>query len=160
LRALIFHTRSISILEGELSTRPIGIRKHSEQRQDLHLENVAAAFVCIEKGDRTPDSDVIRNEIVEYASRVNRKVLLIPFAHLSSTAAAPAKARSMLTKLSEQLSDRRLLAGAAGFGSHKVLKIADWVTKAHPGDVAFRDSRFESSFRPASANGLIEESSS
>ncbi len=97
------------------------------------------------------DTSRLTPPIAEYSHRVRRNVLLIPFAHLSHAIADPAKAKKLLHELRSQLQDLQLLAGAAGFGSHKVLELKEWVTKAHPGDVAFRDSRFERAALASSA---------
>lgn len=152
MKALIFHSRSIAISEADLSTRPPGIIELSERADDLRLENVAAAFVCVEADDGARDLELIGDAIGEYSRNIGRQVLLVPFVHLSSAVAEPAAAKALLEGLRLLLQRRSILAATAGFGSHKVMEINGWVTRAHPGDVAFRDSRFDRASLTSPAN--------
>lgn len=142
MKILIFNTKEIKFVLGEKSNRPLGIEPHRTKDDGLTHFNVAICFVCVESGDTKQDVDVIVQEILKYYEMTNKKILLIPFAHLSSFGETNAdKAKKSIEEVRVKIKDYGILAGVSGFGYHKSL-IAKWMTFAHPGDVAFRDSKY------------------
>lgn len=144
MKTLLFHTNRILFKEQGISTRPQSISDHAECFGGQEFQDVAVAFVCVEKDDIWDDMSAISHEIEAYSKLIGRKVIIVPFAHLSSQIAGPSKAKSLISQLYDSLSTLGVAAGRVGFGTHKSISLANWTTYAHPGDVAFRDSRMDS----------------
>ena len=92
------------------------------------LENVVVTFVAVEKGD---DKSVARkaiNEIKESLQKIGcKKLLLYPYAHLSSNLASPSLALSLLKEMESLATD--LDVSRAPFGWTKSYKLD---VKGHP----------------------------
>ncbi len=92
------------------------------------LENIVVTFVAVEKGD---DKSVARkaiNEIKESLQKIGcKKLLLYPYAHLSSNLASPSLALSLLKEMEYLATD--LDVSRAPFGWTKSYKLE---VKGHP----------------------------
>ena len=92
------------------------------------LENVVVTFVAVEKGD---DKSVARkaiNEIKESLQKIGcKKLLLYPYAHLSSNLASPSLALSLIKEMESLATD--LDVSRAPFGWTKSYKLD---VKGHP----------------------------
>ncbi len=92
------------------------------------LENIVVTFVAVEKGD---DKSVARkaiNEIKESLQKIGcKKLLLYPYAHLSSNLASPSLALSLLKEMESLATD--LDVSRAPFGWTKSYKLD---VKGHP----------------------------
>ena len=69
-------------------------------------------------------------------------ILILTLSVNSAVLASPPTALQSIKRLDSYLQELDLCVGRVGFGTHKTLQIQNWTTFAHPGDVAFRDSRF------------------
>ena len=92
------------------------------------LEELVVAFVAIEKGD---DSSVVQNAISQIKNSMEKigckKLLLYPYAHLSSNLASPSTAMALLNEMESSVSD--LDVSHSPFGWTKSYKIQ---VKGHP----------------------------
>ncbi|EPA06682.1 threonyl-tRNA synthetase domain protein [Candidatus Nitrosarchaeum limnium BG20] len=92
------------------------------------LEEVVVAFVAIENGD---DSSVAQNAISQIKNSMTKigckKLLLYPYAHLSSNLASPSTALSLLKEMESSASE--LEVSHSPFGWTKSYKIQ---VKGHP----------------------------
>ena len=92
------------------------------------LENIVVTFVAVEKGD---DKSVARkaiNEIKESLQKIGcKKLLLYPYAHLSSNLASPSLALSLIKEMESLATD--LDVSRAPFGWTKSYKLE---VKGHP----------------------------
>ena len=92
------------------------------------LEELVVAFVAIEKGD---DSSVAQNAISQIKNSMEKigckKLLLYPYAHLSSNLASPSTAMTLLNEMESSVSD--LDVSHSPFGWTKSYKIQ---VKGHP----------------------------
>ena len=92
------------------------------------LEELVVAFVAIEKGD---DSSVVQNAISQIKNSMEKigckKLLLYPYAHLSSNLASPSTAMSLLNEMESSAPD--LDVSHSPFGWTKSYKIQ---VKGHP----------------------------
>ena len=99
-----------------------------ENPQTQRLEELVVAFVAIEEGD---DSSVAQNAISQIKNSMEKigckKLLLYPYAHLSSNLAKPSVAMSLLEKMEKEASD--LDVSHSPFGWTKSYKIQ---VKGHP----------------------------
>jgi len=99
-----------------------------ENPQTQRLEELVVVFVAIEDGD---DSSVAQNAIAQIKNSMEKigckKLLLYPYAHLSSNLAKPSVAMSLLKEMEEHASD--LEVSHSPFGWTKSYKIQ---VKGHP----------------------------
>ncbi len=96
--------------------------------QSKHLDEVVVAFVAVEDGD---NSDVARKAMFEISESMKKvgckKLLLYPYAHLSSKLASPSTALSLLKEMQSQ--SNGLDIHRAPFGWTKSYKLQ---VKGHP----------------------------
>ncbi len=92
------------------------------------LEEVVVAFVAIEQGD---DSDVAKKAITEIKTSMDkvgcRKLLLYPYAHLSSNLAAPSTALSLIKEMESLASEYETSHAPFGWTKSYNVKV-----KGHP----------------------------
>ncbi len=97
-------------------------------RETKNLEEVVVAFIAVEEGD---DKTVAKKAIAEIKESMNKigckKLLLYPYAHLSSKLASPNSALSVLKEMELLASD--LDVSRAPFGWTKTYKLE---VKGHP----------------------------
>jgi len=125
MRVLQLHCDSIDY-------RPI--KKEIESAEDIedagsrHLEEVVVAFVAIEDGD---DSSVAQSAVSQIRSSMEkigcRRLLLYPYAHLSSRLAAPRTALSLLREMEAAASDLEVSRSPFGWTKSYQVKV-----KGHP----------------------------
>ena len=96
-------------------------------------EEALAAFVAVEKADEGNAEEVVRRtaeEIEKVHSQVKaHRVVLYPYAHLSSSLAKPALAVEVLKRLEEELKARGYEVLRAPFGWYKAFELR---CKGHP----------------------------
>lgn len=96
--------------------------------QSKRFEEVLVAFIAIEEGD---NSDVAKKAMVEISDSMKKigcnKLLLYPYAHLSSKLASPSTALSLLKEMETQMKNLEIYR--APFGWTKAYKIQ---VKGHP----------------------------
>ena len=96
--------------------------------QSKHLDEVVVAFVAVEDGDNSEVGKKAMNEIAESMKKVGcNKLLLYPYAHLSSKPASPSTALAIIKEM-ESRSDG-LEVHRAPFGWTKSYKLQ---VKGHP----------------------------
>ncbi|MHA7733800.1 threonine--tRNA ligase [Nitrosopumilus sp. S6] len=125
MRILQLHCDSI---EYTPTKKEIKSAEDIENPQTQRLEEIVVAFVAIEDGD---DSSVAKNAISQIKNSMEKigckKLLLYPYAHLSSNLAKPSTAMSLLNEMESEASD--LEVSHSPFGWTKSYKIQ---VKGHP----------------------------
>ena len=125
MRILQLHCDSI---EYTPTKKEIKSAEEIENPQTQRLEEVVVAFVAIEDGD---DSSVAKNAISQIKNSMEKigckKLLLYPYAHLSSNLARPSTAMSLLKEMESEASD--LEVSHSPFGWTKSYKVQ---VKGHP----------------------------
>ncbi len=92
------------------------------------IDEVVVAFVAVEEGDDSSVGQKAISEIKESMNKVGcKRLLLYPYAHLSSTLAAPSTALSILKEMESSASD--IEVSRAPFGWTKSYKVQ---VKGHP----------------------------
>ncbi len=96
--------------------------------QSKRFEEIVVAFIAVEEGDNT---DVAKKAMIEISDSMKKigcnKLLLYPYAHLSSKLASPSTALSLLKEMQLQVKDIEIYR--APFGWTKSYKIQ---VKGHP----------------------------
>ena len=125
MRILQLHCNSI---EYTPTQKEIKSAENIEDPQTQILEEVVVAFVAIEDGD---DSSVAQNAVSQIKDSMGKigckKLLLYPYAHLSSNLAKPSVAMTLLEEMESAASD--LQVSHSPFGWTKSYKIQ---VKGHP----------------------------
>ena len=125
MRILQLHCDSI---EYTPTKKEIKSAEDIENPQTHRLEEVVVAFVAIEDGD---DSSVAKNAISQISNSMEKigckKLLLYPYAHLSSNLAKPSVAISLLKEMEQNAS--HLDVSHSPFGWTKSYKVQ---VKGHP----------------------------
>ena len=125
MRILQLHCDSIAYTPTK---KEIKSAEEIEDPQTQRLEEIVVAFVAIEDGD---DSSVAQNAISQIKNSMEKigckKLLLYPYAHLSSNLAKPSTAMSLLKEMEDGASD--LEVSHSPFGWTKSYKVQ---VKGHP----------------------------
>jgi len=125
MRILQLHCDSI---EYTPTKKEIKMAEDIENSEPQRLEEVVVAFVAVENGD---DSSVAQNAISQIKKSMEtigcKKLLLYPYAHLSSNLAKPSVAMTLLAEMEDNASD--LEVSHSPFGWTKSYKIH---VKGHP----------------------------
>ena len=125
MRILQLHCDSI---EYTPTKKEIKSAEEIENPQTQRLEEIVVAFVAIEDGD---DSSVAKNAISQIKNSMEKigckKLLLYPYAHLSSNLAKPSTAMSLLLEMESEASD--LEVSHSPFGWTKSYNVQ---VKGHP----------------------------
>lgn len=155
MRILQLHCDSI---EYTPTKKEIKVAEEIENTETQRLEEVVVAFVAIEDGD---DSSVAQNAISQIKSSMEKigckKLLLYPYAHLSSNLAKPSTAMSLLKEMEENASE--LDVSHSPFGWTKSYHVQ---VKGHPlaesSKVVTKDSSTPSEFEEVTSDALKGES--
>ncbi len=128
MKLLLLHT---DYIEYEAKEKAIDKADEIETRRD-RLDEALAVFIAVEKDDEGAIDETVKNaveEIEQVAEKVNAvKIMLYPYAHLSSTLSGPDAAKETLVKLKEEL-DEKFTVKNAPFGWYKAFKLS---CKGHP----------------------------
>jgi threonyl-tRNA synthetase (EC 6.1.1.3)/Ser-tRNA(Thr) hydrolase (EC 3.1.1.-) len=97
------------------------------------LEEGLVAFCAVESGDEEDPRSVAEQGAQEIAGTAEKlkvdRIMLYPYAHLSSDLASPAVAMQVLTQMAEALQDRGYMVQRAPFGWYKAFTLS---CKGHP----------------------------
>jgi len=123
------------------AARGLKVRDEPGEGQ-AEFSDVVVAFTSVEVGDEGTLDWVVEeaaNAITEFARRIKcGRVVLYPYAHLSTKLAKPEIALRALRELEETLKARGLEATRSPFGYYKEFLLH---CKGHPLSEAFRDIR-------------------
>ena len=155
MRILQLHCDSI---EYTPIKKEIKIAEDIEDPQTQKLEDIVVAFVAIESDD---DSSVAQNAISQIKNSMEKigckKLLLYPYAHLSSDLASPKKAMSLLDEMEKNATE--LEVSHSPFGWTKSYNVQ---VKGHPlaesSKVITKDSEEKSSSSEITSEALKGES--
>ena len=131
MRVLFLHT---DYLEYEVKEKALkGIGDIPEDRRKGRVEEALAVFVSAEKRDEANPAGVAAaaaKDVADVAGQVHtRRVALYPYAHLSSSLAAPGPAQEILAALEAALREMGFEVHASPFGYYKSFKVS---VKGHP----------------------------
>lgn len=100
------------------------------EKKKYRLEEVLVLFVSVEDGDNEKIADNAIDEIKEFLKNIKiNKILIYPFAHLSSDLAKPNDALNVIKEMEAHAKKLKIEVYRAPFGWNKALAIK---VKAHP----------------------------
>lgn len=106
------------------------------EEEPRRLEDLVVLFTCIEKGDTEETGRRAIAEVKEYLEKIqSHRILIYPYAHLSSSLASPAEALKVLTEMESHAKSLGIEAHRAPFGWCKEFTIS---IKGHPLAEQFR----------------------
>lgn len=147
MKCILFSTERIEFRRGSPSNRPRSIVPESAAGETGVYSDLVVAFLCIEDNDTDVDAGALADDICAYGTQLGRRVLLVPFVHLTSQPCLSPERRAQLWRIIEaHLKLQNLLHARLADGYDRAL-IARWETKDHKCGVAFRDSRHRSNLR-------------
>ena len=131
MRVLFLH---VDYLEYEVKEKALrGVPDVPESRRHGRVEEALVCFISAEKRDEAnppAGAKAAAANIVDVAGQVHTKrVVLYPYAHLSSSLAAPGPAQELFASLEKELVARGFEVHASPFGYYKSFKVA---VKGHP----------------------------
>lgn len=124
LRALVWRMRRIESMDLKRSTRPHGIAEVREYDRTLHsYEGVWGVFATVEAGDDASSVEWLTSVVCDRESYdMTGRVVVLPFAHLSSNLATPDLSYVLLDSCVTALRRQGLSADRISFGTSKWLK--------------------------------------
>jgi threonyl-tRNA synthetase len=110
-----------------------GAEEIGDDRKTGRVEEALTVFTSVEKYDESVQKEVIAEavkQILEVAGQVNtNRVMIYPYAHLSSELASPKRAREISIALGEAMAKTDLEVTRSPFGWYKAFKLS---CKGHP----------------------------
>ncbi|OYT42148.1 MAG: threonine--tRNA ligase [Candidatus Aenigmarchaeota archaeon ex4484_224] len=132
MKAIEFHVDKFEYLPIKKEIR----EAEETKKEKVKFENGIVVFVTIEKNDNEKSAEALAKEIFDYSSKIGtKKVLIYPYAHLSSNLEKPSKALEIIKILEKKLS-KKLKVQRAPFGWTKKFSIE---IKGHPLAEQFRE---------------------
>ncbi|MEM2048917.1 MAG: threonine--tRNA ligase [Candidatus Nitrosocaldus sp.] len=127
MRVLALHS---NFIEYEPIEKEIDLAEAAEKGKRVRLDDILVAFIAVEKGDDESIAEKVSNEIRAWMKRIGcDRVLLYPYAHLSSYLARAGDALAMLSRIESMLSTDGVSVYKAPFGWTKAFTIS---IKGHP----------------------------
>jgi len=125
MRVLFIHA---DYIEFEAKSKAMKAAEEIERKRERY-EECLVAFISVEEGDSSLLHKVV-DEIEDVAKKVNaERIVLYPYAHLSSKLAGPSEAMDVLRNLEEEMEKRGYEVHRAPFGWYKSFVIS---CKGHP----------------------------
>ncbi len=130
MRILFIHADQ---MEYEAKGKTSYAEEVPEDKLKAAFEDVLVCFISAEERDEENVDGIAAKaaeEIQDVADQVKeRRVLLYPYAHLSSSLASPPKAKEILAQVEEAVQDRGLEVHLSPFGWYKAFRLS---CKGHP----------------------------
>src|SRR3989475_12609163 len=131
MRVLFLH---VDYLEYDVREKALkGVPDVPQSKRHGRIEEALVCFISAEKRDEVNLAGVVRAaaaDIVEIADQVRTKrIVLYPYAHLSSSLAAPGAAQELIASVEKELVARGFDVHASPFGYYKSFRVA---VKGHP----------------------------
>jgi threonyl-tRNA synthetase len=109
------------------------VKKEIKSAEDIdpqtkRLEEIVVAFIAVEEGDNSEVAKKAMSEITESMKKIGcKRLLLYPYAHLSSKLASPSMALSVLKEMESNIHDLEIYRAPFGWTKSYNLKV-----KGHP----------------------------
>ncbi|MEM2994418.1 MAG: threonine--tRNA ligase [Candidatus Bathyarchaeia archaeon] len=100
------------------------------EKKPVRLEEIVVLFTAVEEGDDLTVAEKAITEICDFLKKLKvKKILIYPYAHLSSKLAKPSEALKMIRAMEENAKEKGLEVYRAPFGWNKQFTIS---IKGHP----------------------------
>jgi len=146
MKLVIWHCKRLNYEDVRPSTKPSQLKdigdlrkgKPKREKKSGKFKDILAVFTCVETGDDSVNVKKAVEAIEAMLKMLNipRKVIIVPFAHLSPRLALPKYAVERINELEAALIANNIETYKTSFGFHKDFQFRGY---GHPGSVAFRD---------------------
>ncbi len=137
MRMVLLHSDWI---EFEPREKAVRVAEETEKRR-IRVEEALVVMVSVERGDDEKVVERATDEIMDVYERVRaERILLYPWAHLSSNLAPPDQALDIMRALEQKIRERGVEVHRAPFGWYKAFTIS---VKGHPLSELSREVRAE-----------------
>ncbi|HLQ41871.1 MAG TPA: threonyl-tRNA synthetase editing domain-containing protein, partial [Thermoplasmata archaeon] len=131
MRVLFLH---VDYLEYEVKEKALkGVPEVPPSKRHDRIEEALVCFITAEKRDEANLAGIARAaaaNVADVAGQLRTKrIVLYPYAHLSSSLAAPGPAQELIASLEKELIARDFDVHASPFGYYKSFRVA---VKGHP----------------------------
>src|SRR3989475_2865848 len=131
MRVLFLH---VDYLEYEVKEKALkGVPDVPQSKRHGRIEEALVCFISAEKRDEANPAGIARaaaENVADVAGQLHTKrIVLYPYAHLSSSLAAPGPAQELIASLEKELVARGFDVHASPFGYYKSFRVA---VKGHP----------------------------
>jgi len=120
-----------------------------EQHRQMAVDEVLVCFTTVEARDEADPAGIAQraaHEVEDVAAKVHtRRIVVYPYAHLSSSLGAPSSSRKILAQLAAKLKADGLEVVASPFGWYKAFKLS---AKGHPLSELSREVTLEATAKP------------
>ncbi|MDR2203401.1 MAG: threonine--tRNA ligase [Nitrososphaerota archaeon] len=126
MRILQLHSNSITFkpVEKELS------QAEEVEKTEVHLDEIVVLFTSVEEGDNVEVSQKAINDVRAFLGKLKvNKILIYPFAHLSSNLSKPSEAFNIIKEMENYAKQKGIETYRAPFGWNKQFTIS---IKGHP----------------------------
>jgi threonyl-tRNA synthetase len=126
MRILQLHSNSITYkpIEKELA------QAEEVEKTEVHLDDIVVLFTSVEEGDNTQVSQRAINDVRAFLGKLKvNKILIYPFAHLSSNLSKPSEAFIVIKEMEDYAKQKGIDTYRAPFGWNKQFTIS---IKGHP----------------------------
>jgi threonyl-tRNA synthetase len=110
------------------------------KEREAELRDVLVLFTCIENGDERREKELVEGFISDMKETTKRigcsRIILYPYAHLSSNLSSPNFAKEMLKNLKEALQREGFEVSQSPFGWYKEFELC---CKGHPLAESYRE---------------------
>jgi len=138
MKVLLIHSDFIEYEAKKKATK--AAEAITDDQMKGRMEEALVVFTAVEKGDEKTAEALIQNyanEVVKTAQQLGtNKVMLYPYAHLSSSLSDPGFARDLFPKLEQAVAEKGLEVHRSPFGWYKSFNIS---CKGHPLSELSRD---------------------
>lgn len=125
MKGIIWRFKKFESEDAAKSTLPKGIWKHREFKKGAaRFSDVIGVWLCIEKDDKEEYLKSLIKRIIELDNQYYnnlKKIVILPFAHLSNKLESPEKSKELLEKLREELREKGFEVYRMSFGTRKRL---------------------------------------
>lgn len=129
MKLLLIHS---DFIQYEVKDKAIAQPEEITLKKD-RLDEALTVFIAVEKVDEKAPKNAVSDtvlEIIKTAEQLKVKnIMVYPYAHLSSTLAAPKKAQEILIDIEQELKNKEFTVKRAPFGWYKAFTIS---CKGHP----------------------------
>ena len=122
MKSIIWRVKKIESEDIRKSTWPKGIREYREFKKNIEkFHDVIGVWLCIEESDKEEYLDSLVERIINLNNQFYKlkKIVVVPFAHLSNKLEHPEKSKKLFEKLTEKLKEKNFETYRITFGTHK-----------------------------------------
>ena len=124
MKGIIWRFKRFESEDVKKSTWPKEIKKYQEfEKEAKKFLDVIGIWLCIEKDDKEEYLNFLVERVIKLNNQLYKlkKIVILPFVHLSNRIEEPKKSKEIFEKLVERLKEKGFETYRISFGTHKRL---------------------------------------